>query len=387
MKLKATREQLKRHNRQLLLRAVYSGIADNRAALAAETGLAKPTVSDLVAELITEGLLEEGGRGESTDMGGKRPTLIRFVPDARQVIGVSLESHRVTGVLSNLAGTISAQHYIDLDTEYAAHESIVRLMIGVIDGLIAQLDAPLLCISVGVPGAIDRDTGFIWQSPYPELSNLSLADYLSAHYDKPVYVGNTGELAALAQFAFGVDPDKTAHNLAMLLIGNTVEIGVALNGAVYHHGGDISTLLMWHNGDAEPLDEYLKWSRVRQRFEALCEIHGALLPTPSAELTYFHIRYYAARGDAAALHMIDELSAVLAQVMAWIIGLLRPDHISLAGAIVNLGESFLDSIIAKVTQRIAPELVRTVHFSLAYSGNLSAIGAVAQALQRELDIL
>ena len=77
---KATREQLKRHNRQLLLRAVYYDLADNRAALAQMTGLAKPTVSDLIAELMEEGLLEEGGLGESTDIGGKRPTLIKFVP-------------------------------------------------------------------------------------------------------------------------------------------------------------------------------------------------------------------------------------------------------------------------------------------------------------------
>ena len=37
---KATHGQLRQHNRELLLRAVYNGVADNRAALAMETGLA-----------------------------------------------------------------------------------------------------------------------------------------------------------------------------------------------------------------------------------------------------------------------------------------------------------------------------------------------------------
>ena len=72
--LKATREQIRQHNRQLLLRAVYTGLADNRAALAVETGLAKPTVSDLIGELIAEGLLVESGRGESS--GGKEECVI-----------------------------------------------------------------------------------------------------------------------------------------------------------------------------------------------------------------------------------------------------------------------------------------------------------------------
>jgi DNA-binding IclR family transcriptional regulator len=67
---KATHEQLKRHNRQLLLRTVYWEGISNRAALAQATGLAKPTVSDLISELIEDGLLVEGGHGESTDSGG-----------------------------------------------------------------------------------------------------------------------------------------------------------------------------------------------------------------------------------------------------------------------------------------------------------------------------
>ncbi|HRL12559.1 MAG TPA: ROK family transcriptional regulator [Aggregatilineales bacterium] len=386
MKRKATREQLKRHNRQLVLRAVYSGAADSRAALALETGLTKPTVSDLVAELIDEGLLVEGGLGESTDAGGKRPTLIRFAADARQVIGVALESHRVNGVLSNLAGQIAAQHFIDLETEYAQHEDIVTLIMGVIDGLIAQLDAPLLCLGVGVPGAVDRETGFVWQSPYDSLSNLSLANHLAAHYHKPVYAGNTGELAALAQFAFGVDASEPATNLATLLVGHTVEIGVAQDSAAHHHGGDISSLILGMNGTTHRLDHYLTWTNVCARLEQLRAHYGSILP-PAPEVTYFHVRYAAARGDDAARHLLDELSDTLAQVMAWIIGLLRPDHISLAGAVVNLGESFLEQVAHKTAGLIAAELAHSTAYSLAYSGNLSAIGAVAHALQRELDIL
>jgi hypothetical protein len=48
MTRKATREGLKSHNRRLVLRSVFSGEASNRAALATHTGLAKPTISDIV---------------------------------------------------------------------------------------------------------------------------------------------------------------------------------------------------------------------------------------------------------------------------------------------------------------------------------------------------
>lgn len=382
--IKATREQLKRHNRQLVLRAVYYGLADNRAALAQETGLAKPTISDIISELMSEGLIVEGGRGESTDSGGKRPTILRFVPDARQVIGISLESHRVTGVLSNIAGKIAAQHYIEF--EDASGQNLLTLIRGVINGLLAQKDAPLLCIGVGVPGAVDSTTGYVHHSPYRELSSLALADLLTAHYHTPVYVGNNGELAALAQFAFGVDADTPSDNLVTIMLTDTAEIGVVLNGAAYHHGGDIGSLQIRVNQHAERLEQVLTWPQVCARVEVLrAQSGGSDLPTQG--LTYFHIKYHAKQGDRAAQTLVDELARDVAQVMAWVVGLLRPDHISLAGSMVNLGDSFLEDVAQRTAALIAPELTFRVAFSLAYSGNLSAIGAVAQALKRELDIV
>jgi len=367
--IKATREQLKRHNRQLVLRAVYYGLADNRAALAQETGLAKPTVSDIISELMGEGLIVECGRGESTDSGGKRPTILRFVPDARQVIGISLESHHVMGVLSNIAGTIAAQHYIEF--ENASGENLLTRIRGVINGLLAQRDAPLLCIGVGVPGAVDSTVGYVHHSPYRELTSLALGDLLSAHYHTPVYVGNNGELAALAQFAFGVDADTPSENLVTVLLTDTAEIGVALNSAAYHHGGDIGSLQIRVNNHVKHLAQVLTWPQVCARVETLRAQFGESA-LPCEGLTYFHIKYHAKQGDRVAQTLIDELSGSLAQVMAWVMGLLRPDHISLAGAIVNLGDSFLEEVSQRTTALIAPELTYRVAFSLAYSGNLSA---------------
>src|SRR5262245_47519427 len=109
---KATRKQIKHHNRRLVLRGVYENKADNRAALAQVTGLTKPTVSNIINDLLYHGFVEETGRGESTSSGGKRPTLLSFVPTARQVIGVSLTSTEVVGCLSNLNGAFIARHIV-----------------------------------------------------------------------------------------------------------------------------------------------------------------------------------------------------------------------------------------------------------------------------------
>ena len=377
---KATREQLKRHNRQLVLRAVYYGLADNRAALAQITGLAKPTVSDLTAELIEEGLLEEGGLGESTDIGGKRPTLIRFVPDARQVIGISLDTSRAYGVLSNLAGQIVARHYADIKS--VTGDELLTLLMEVINGLIAQLDAPLLCIGVGVPGVVESHTGTVCQSEHLGWYDLPLGEILADHYDASIYIGNNSELTAIAQFAFGTN-DESMESLVTVFVNDSVEIGAAMEGAAYHHGGDIGSL---QGVDGQRLDKLLGWEYVQTRYSELRESFSDTM-LPENKLTYMHIRHGAANGDALALALIEELSSYLAQVVAWVIGLLRPDHISLVGAIVNLGDSFLEQVASRTETLLSPSLVRSVTFSLAYSPNMSAIGAAAFAIQKELDLL
>lgn len=377
--LKATRENLRRHNRQLLLRAVYTGLADNRAALAQETGLAKPTVSDLIGELIAEGLLVEGGLGESTESGGKRPTLIKFVPDARQVIGVSLDNGRAFGVLCNLAGLVMAQHTAELDG--AQGDEAQAVLTDVINGLIAQLDAPLLCIGIGVPGAVDTASGMVLESHPLGWQRLALAERLAAQYEVPVYTGSSAELTALAQYAFGLNGDDQTRNLVTVLVTNSVEVGITLDGVTYHQGGDISALRA-----VDRLDALIGWTAVQQRAADLRRQYPAST-LPETGLTYMHVHYSAVNGDPAAQQLCEELAGHLAQVMGWIIGLLRPDHVSLAGPIVNLGEGFLQRVVAKTEAMLWPEVVRPVVFSLAYSGNLSAIGAAALALHRELDIL
>lgn len=379
--LKATREQIRQHNRQLLLRAVYTGLADNRAALAAETGLAKPTVSDLIGELIDEGLLVESGRGESTDSGGKRPTLIKFVPNARQVIGVSLDNGRAFAVLSNLAGQVIAQHYDEL--EKAQGEDAAEILTDVINGLVAQLDAPLLCIGVGVPGVVNVAEGVVTDSPPLGWTNYALAPELAAQYRVPVYTGNSAELTALAQYAFGLNRDDESSNLVTVLVTNSVEVGITLDGSAYHQGGDISGLA---EAGIERLDQQLGWQQVQARVEQLRNVYpNTSLPTSG--LSYMHIHYAAANGDALAQQLCEELAISLARIMAWIVGLLRPHHVSLAGPIVNLGEGFLEQVIVKVKAMLWAKVTEPVTFSLAYSGNLSAIGAAALALHRELDIL
>lgn len=375
---KATHEQLKRHNRQLLLRTIYWEGINNRAALAQATGLAKPTVSDLIAELIEDGLLAEGGHGESTDSGGKRPRLLEFVPGARQVIGLSLNGHQALGVLSNLDGQIIAEHVTD--TSGITGEPLLPLMIDSINGLIAQLDAPLLCLGVGVPGLVDQERGVVRSSAQLAWRDYPLAARLRQHFEVTTYLGNNTELAAAARLAFKVESDE--GQLVTILIGDGIEVGIA--GAVYHSGSDLGCLRI---GGSERLDNLIGWPAVLRRLRGLAGDFPPSILVPDTA-SYLQIRHAADNGDSAALLLVDELADYLSYVVAWIIALLHPDHVVLVGPIADLGERLVGAVAAKAQHLLLPELLAAV--KLSATGNaerLSAQGAVALALREELGTL
>lgn len=375
---KATHEQLRRHNRHLLLRAVYLNLADSRAALAQATGLTKPTVSNLIAELIEEGLISEGGHGPSSESGGKRPRLISFRPRARQVIGVAVDHDGVHAVLTDLSGEAAAHHRAPLDATRP-----LDALTGAVDGLLAQLDAPLLCIGVGVPGEVNAATGTVRDAAARGWRDLAVAPPLTERYGVPVHVAQRTELVALAQYAFGSGRVSGPRRLVTVQLGPGVEFGVTLEGGSVHYGGDLRAML----DSADVADE-----------------------DPVAD--YLTLRFAAAHGDADAQARIATLARSLAPVIAWIVTLLRPDQLTLAGAVVDLGEPFLDRLRDAVRERLPGDglgrdgldgegldgeglaggrlrgdSLGGVTFSLAYAGRLGTLGAVALALQKELAIV
>jgi predicted NBD/HSP70 family sugar kinase len=389
---KATHGQIRQHNRELLLRAIYNGVADNRAALAHETGLAKPTVSELIAELMDDGLLIEEGHGPSTEGGGKRPRLLKFVPTARHVIGISLSEERVFGALAVLDGRIIAQHYVDL-VEAPDDTVVIDALVDVIHGLMAQLDAPLLCIGIGAPGVVDSRSGVVSYIADWGWRNVPLVQLIGMHFDVPVYVASRTELAAMGQYVFG--PVNGADSLVTVLAGRSVGVGLVINRMPYHGGGDIGHLRVAAFSETLGTEEgllesFLGWQAVKRRVYVLRrEYPGSMLPSENDPLNYLHLRYAAANGDPAALALQGELSRHLAQVFSWIIGLLRPDHISLAGPMANFGQPLLDQAVFHTQQYVLPDLVERVTFSLAEgeSSSLIAVGAVAQGLRRELGLV
>ncbi len=216
-------EHARGHNRSLVLQTVYRVGQQSRADIARETGLTRVTVSDLVAELIAEGLIIETGQREDARP-GKPATLLELDRTAFQIIGIDLSDHAIfRGAVLDLDGQIV--HRAELPLSGATGADATALVIRLAESLVAQTTLPILGLGVGSPGVVDL-AGVVLSAPNLGWQQEDLHGILSTRFGLPVVVANDANAAALAEHSFG-DADS---DMMLIKVGHGVGAGLLLDG-------------------------------------------------------------------------------------------------------------------------------------------------------------
>ncbi|MFE6254970.1 ROK family transcriptional regulator [Agromyces sp. NPDC057865] len=222
-------EHARSHNRALVLQTLYTSGARSRADVARETGLTRVTVSDLVAELIAEGLVIELGQREDARP-GKPATLIDVDRGAFQIVGVDLSEHqRFLGAVVDLDGGIVARDEVACDG--ASGDYAVELVVELVRRLLAAATTPVLGIGVGSPGVVDP-LGVVRSAPNLGWNDVALQARLQREFGVPVHVANDANVAVLAEH--GATP---LDDLLLVKIGHGVGAGLIVGGRPVIGGG------------------------------------------------------------------------------------------------------------------------------------------------------
>src|SRR5215212_1756752 len=157
MPLKRTVRDLRRHNRSVLLANLYLAEPQSRQELGHATGLSQGTVSNVIGEMIEEGLVVEAGLVGSD--GGRPRTLLRVNPAYAHVIGVDVGETRVRVEVFDLAMSPLATVDSPLPSARPEPGAVVRQ---VLDGIAevtrrAQVRPDdILGVGVGVFGTVEQ---------------------------------------------------------------------------------------------------------------------------------------------------------------------------------------------------------------------------------------
>lgn len=135
-----------------------------------------------------------------------------------------------------------------IDENYKIEKTVINpTVVGNVDLFLKQVSktikeavpdfSDVSALAMGVPGRIRYD-GFIYALPNIHINNIPLAGYLSKEFDKPAYVINDAEVAALAESNLGAY--KSAKSLYFVTIstgvGGAMTIGGHLVNSSYEAG-------------------------------------------------------------------------------------------------------------------------------------------------------
>src|SRR4030065_748741 len=229
---KPPRQHTKEHNRNLVLKTIFEHESISRAEITGVKSLSRTTVSDIVADLLEEGLVSEIGVGSS--LGGKTPILLSLVEDSRYLIGLELARNQFRDVIVNLRGKTREMVTLPMNSKNSCEA--LALVYEILDRLIKASCFPLVGIGIGTPGLVNINEGTVINSVNLDWKDLPLARLMEERYHLPVYVLNDSQAAAMGEYTYGKNHSSDS-NLVVINARHGIGAGIIINGRLFQGDG------------------------------------------------------------------------------------------------------------------------------------------------------
>ena len=173
-KLGINYHDLKTKNRSLILKLLATGKCSSRIELAKESGLTKMSVSNIISDFITMGLVEES-HIEETHGVGRSPIILDINKKGPKVVGLHIGREGCSVALYDLKLNKINSAYGELVDK--TKEGLVSLIINLIDGIIDR--DSVIAIGIGTIGPLDLENGVILNPPnFFGITNIHIVDIL-----------------------------------------------------------------------------------------------------------------------------------------------------------------------------------------------------------------
>lgn len=214
-------------NRQIVLNYVRERSPISRAEISSETALQRSTISLIVDQLKSQGLVEEI-EGEST--GGRPPMLLRLRAAGPIAVGVDLGTDRTIVATSDLAGRVLERQEFQTDPSW---KQTTRQMIDCVKRFIEKQKG-IEGVGISLPGLVDQEAGNALFIPHFKWRDWAVADLVSSATGLPVKVDNDANAAALAELWLGRPEIREVRDFIMVLVEQGIGTGIVFDGQVYH---------------------------------------------------------------------------------------------------------------------------------------------------------
>lgn len=350
-------------NLGVVLRILRDSGPRSRAQIAADTGLPKPTVTTLVAELVAHGLIREGPAQREGAVG--RPgTLVHIDGRGLCGIGVEISTSYIHVLALSLSGAAVHEHRVAVAVAEAGAEEILDLTAQAIRTCLTVLSGEGIRpvgLTLAVPGVIDAAAGTVEYAPAIGWRAVAVADGLRQRLEQPLprlTLDNDAKLGALAEYVQVQGSD--VHDMVCITGERGIGAGIVSGGRLLRgatgFAGEVGHM---------PLDPQRRpcvcgrrgcWE-VMVGLDAILRLAAAdddLIHDPAVELEtrLAELRRRALDGDARTLDALARVAEDLGLGLALLADVLNPRMVILGGYFTHIGDLMLERVREVVHERV-----------------------------------
>ncbi|MBR5059622.1 MAG: ROK family protein [Clostridia bacterium] len=209
-------------------------------------------------------------------------------------------------------------------------------------------------IGIGIPGAVDRDRGFVIRTANVPLDGFDLAAFFAKRTSIPIKLDNDANCAALGEAVAGAA--KGVKNCITVTLGTGVGGGIIIDGKIYSGfnfaGGEMGHMVTHKGGRLcgcgrrGCFETYASATAVINDTREAMKLHpesmiGKLCGGDPSKINGKTVFDAAEQGDETAMEVVRNYIEELGDGIVNYVNIFQPEVILLGGGIANQGEKLL----------------------------------------------
>ena len=397
LRLMAQEDRRRQVSREAVIAVLRERGEVSRAELVERTGLSRPTISSIVAELQDGGLVDEEPEQNGSNGSGRPAALVRLNRRAGTVLGIDFGKRHLRVALADLGHEVLAERREELAFDHKASDGIERA-VELIDSLLMDTHTgrgSLVGAAMGIPGPVTGPEGELGSSTIlPGWVGVRAAEAMSERLGHTVVVDNDANLGALAEWTHGAGQGCTT--LVYVKVSTGIGAGLIIDGRPFRGAAGTAGELGHTVVDAEGPICRCGNRGCLETLVGTQALLDALQPT-HGEITVPRMLERAAAGDMACRRVIEDAGSAIGSALATLCNLINPERIVVGGDLSAAGDLLLEPARVALTRgaiasaagaTIVPgilgeraEVLGAIALALRESGRDVTVAPVAGALQ------
>jgi predicted NBD/HSP70 family sugar kinase len=247
---------------------------------------------------------------------------------------------------------------------------------------------------------MDPEKGVVVNAVNLDWKNLPLARMLMERYQLPIYIANDSQVAALAEFTFGIS--ESGGNIFLIKLGRGVGAGIVIDGHLYYGdefgAGEIGHVVVDPHGERCRCGNYgcletkvssralVTRAQLNYENDPKSIVHR-LVSTPEEINTGILLQAYN-EGDHHIESLISTAGQTIGKALAYAVSTLNINTIVISGSLSRFGDGIRHPIEVSIQNSTLPAIARKTRVVLSELGeDIVILGAASMLLNYELGVV